>query len=105
MAQRFKLWAKGRQLDQPDDPSTWRFGDLIYIKSGSADPARRVNHVAMFLGDGVIVDAAIRRGVTVRKMPAGWLPRVFMVYRLVDDFRDQVLSGGEVEQMFEVARR
>jgi cell wall-associated NlpC family hydrolase len=98
-----ELWAKERGLDRPDDPSTWRFGDLIYIKSGSADPARRVNHVAMYLGDNLIVDSAIRRGVSIRRMPTGWLERIFMVYRPVDDFRDRVVSAEEIVRLFKVS--
>ena len=56
--------APGRRLS-PDEP--WAVGDLLYIK---ARDGSRVSHVALWLGDGQLIDAH-NHSVAVRPF-AGW---------------------------------
>ena len=98
-----QLRRTGSRLRRPRDITTWRFGDLIFIKANQSNTERRVDHVAIYLGDGYMVDSAAGRGVSIRAVPPRWGRLLVDVFRPIEQFEHVSMSSHEVDRAFGTA--
>jgi cell wall-associated NlpC family hydrolase len=65
----------GEQFEYTSRINSPSIGDLVFFKKNN-----KINHVAIYIGDGKIIHAAIKKGVIVQSLPGTSLEKNFAGY-------------------------